>query len=220
MAEEPNHDSKIKPDVAGKPVIPPPDLARHAPAPPSPLDKLHKSTPAKPAAENPDARVNLRPTRGPSVTMDEDSSHTGIASFNSRVVAVFVDILVATGVTIGLSWILPGFAERLAQLAGLAYFITRDSLPFLGGRSVGKKAMRLKVTALDGNSLVNNWQAALIRNGVLLVPLFPLVEVFILLSRDGGPDHGRRLGDEWAKTQVKIDEKPVAAGEDETADPS
>jgi uncharacterized RDD family membrane protein YckC len=80
--------------------------------------------------------------------------------------------------------------------------ITRDSLPFLGGQSVGKKAMTIKVVTMDGQSLSGNWEKAAIRNAVLIIPFFPLVELLILLTREGKPDRGRRLGDEWAQTQV------------------
>ncbi len=90
--------------------------------------------------------------------------------------------------------------------------MTRDSLPFLGGQSVGKKAMKLKAVTLEGKSLVGNWEAALIRNGVLTIPFFVMVELYVLLSREGKPGHGFRLGDEWAKTKVIIAEDPPAAG--------
>jgi hypothetical protein len=45
----------------------------------------------------------------------------------------------------------------------MAYFVTRDSLPFLGGQSVGKKAMKLTVVTLDDKSLSGNWEPAVIR---------------------------------------------------------
>ena len=82
--------------------------------------------------------------------------------------------------------------------------MTRDSLPFLGGQSVGKKAMKLRVVTQQGASLVNNWEAALIRNAVLAIPLFGFVELIILLTREDKPERGLRLGDEWAKTKVII----------------
>jgi len=154
------------------------------------------------------AKVKLRAPGTAADPADDDSATTRMAPFNTRVLAVLIDVAVASGVTIGLSWLLPDFAGRLAQLAGMAYLVTRDSLPFLGGQSVGKKAMKLQATTLDDQSLVGNWKVALIRNGVLLIPLFPLVELFILLSRDGGADRGRRLGDEWAKTRVIVEVKP------------
>jgi len=88
--------------------------------------------------------------------------------------------------------------------------VTRDGLPFLGGQSVGKKAMKLKAVTLDDRSLAGNWEPALIRGAVLAIPLFALVELFILLSREEKPERGRRLGDEWAKTKVIVVNEPVA----------
>ena len=144
---------------------------------------------------------------------DDGSPAAGLASFNSRVTAAVIDMVVASGIAIGLAFILPGFADRLASLAGIAYLVTRDSLPFLGGQSVGKKAMKLRAVTLDGESLVGNWEAALVRNGVLAIPLFAFVELFILLTREDKPGRGRRLGDEWAKTKVIIEEtQPSADG--------
>jgi uncharacterized RDD family membrane protein YckC len=130
-------------------------------------------------------------------------------------VAVVIDLLVGLGVTIGCIWLLPGLLEWIGQLVGLAYFVTRDSLPFLNGQSVGKKAMKLKVTTLEGDSLTGNWKAALIRNGILLIPFFALVELYLLLIRENGADRGRRLGDEWAKTRVILDVKPAEPEEGE-----
>lgn len=144
---------------------------------------------------------------------DDGSPVAGLASFNSRVTAAVIDMVVASGIAIGLAFILPGFADRLAWLAAIAYLVTRDSLPFLGGQSVGKKAMKLRAVTLDGESLVGNWEAALVRNGVLAIPLFAFVELFILLTREDKPGRGRRLGDEWAKTKVIIEEtQPSADG--------
>lgn len=213
MDQDREPDAGIKPEATAKHVIPPPDLSRRPPPPPSPLDTLSKSIPpAVLPAGDPAARVNLRPVRDAALASYDESPVAGmLATFNSRVVAVVIDLLVALGVAIGLGWFLPDFA---GQLAGIAYFITRDSLPFLGGQSVGKKALRLKVTTSEGDSIVKNWQVALIRNGVLLIPFFALVEVYVLLTRDSGAARGRRLGDEWAKTRVIVEE-PAAPEEGE-----
>lgn len=215
MDDETDQDAKRKPDAANKPVIPPPDLSRRPPPPLSPLDQLPKSSPADSPSGVPPVKVSIRPEG----VSSEDADVSGIASFNSRVVAAVIDVLVATGITIGLSWFLPDFADRLAQLAGIAYFVTRDSLPFMGGQSAGKKAMRLRATTLEGDSLVKNWQAAVIRNGILLIPLFALVELYVLLSRDGAANRGRRLGDEWAKTQVIVEPEPEKSDGDTALPP-
>ena len=208
MDQEPDNATEITPENPPKPVIPPPDLSRPAPPPPSPLESLPKSPPPSVSAGNPEARVNLRDP-----LEDGGSLAKGLAPFNTRITAAAIDIIVALGITIGLTFLLPGFATKLASLTGIAYMVTRDSLSFLGGQSVGKKAMKLRAVTLDGKSLVNNWEAALIRNGVLIIPLFGLVELFILLTREDKPERGRRLGDEWAKTQVIVEIKPPAPEE-------
>jgi len=203
MDQEPDNATEITPDSPPKPVIPPPDLSRPAPPPPSPLESMPKSPPSE-AAGNPAARVNLREP----LEEGDESPAKRLAPFNTRITAAAIDIVVAMGITIGLTFILPGFASRLAWLTGIGYLLTRDSLAFLGGQSVGKKAMKIKAVTLEGKSLVNNWEAAAIRNGVLIIPLFGLVELFILLTREDKPERGRRLGDEWAKTQVILEPKP------------
>lgn len=217
MDQDPAPDTEKKPDAFPKPSIPPPDLSRRPPPPPSPMDSLPKSTPsampAMPAMPaEPAVKVKIRVAGD---AAGEELPADGLAPFNPRVVAVIIDSLVGLGVTLACIWILPGLLEWIGQLAGLAYFVTRDSLPFLGGQSVGKKAMKLKVTTLEGVSLVGNWNASLIRNGILLIPFVALVELYILLTRENGPDRGRRLGDEWAKTKVIVDVKPVEPEEAE-----
>lgn len=198
---EPEKPSELPP----RPVIPPPHLAPLPPPPPSPLDALPGSAGPPPLIPAGDvaARVKLRSGDG-----DEQPVAGGLVPFNTRALAAIIDIVVASGIAMGLSFFLPGFAEKVAWLAGAAYLVTRDSLPFLGGQSVGKKAMKIQAVTLDGTSLVGNWNAAMIRNLVLLIPLFPLVELFILLTREDKPERGLRLGDEWAKTKVIVEVKP------------
>jgi uncharacterized RDD family membrane protein YckC len=133
-----------------------------------------------------------------------------LAPFNTRMIAAIIDILISAGLYLAVIMVLPGFLGRSALLIGMAYFATRDSLPFLGGQSVGKKAMQLRAVTLEGQPLTGNWQLGLIRSGVLLIPLFGLVELFVLLTREGKPEQGRRLGDEWAKTKVIV--VPAAEG--------
>ncbi len=105
--------------------------------------------------------------------------------------------------------ILPDILNKIAWLAGMAYMIVRDSLPFLDGQSIGKKVMKIRVVTLDNQPLTKNWEKALIRNAILVIPLLNLVELAVLLMRDGQADRGRRLGDEWAKTKVVAVMPPV-----------
>jgi len=152
--------------------------------------------------------VNVRVREAAAESEPEAGS---LAPFNTRIIAALIDVAVAAGLMIAAMWILPDFAATIAWLLGIAYLVTRDSLPFLGGQSVGKKAMKLKAVTLEGKSLVGNWEPSLIRNGVLIIPPFPLIELYVLLSREGKSGHGFRLGDEWAKTKVIIAEDPPAA---------
>ena len=136
--------------------------------------------------------------------VERETQAGSLAPINSRIIAALIDLLVAFGLNMAVHLLLPPFLARILWLVGPAYMVCRDSLPFLGGQSVGKKAMKIQALTLDGKSLVNNWEPALIRNAILAIPVFPLIELFVLLTREGKPEQGRRLGDEWAKTQVVI----------------
>jgi uncharacterized RDD family membrane protein YckC len=111
------------------------------------------------------------------------------AEDGSRILAYLIDVLVTIPV-----YLIP----ILGLFLGLAYFLTRDGLPFLDGQSIGKKAMGLRAVTEDGQPLTNNWGPALIRNVVLLIPFFPIVELIVMLTNP----KKQRLGDQWAKTRV------------------
>jgi uncharacterized RDD family membrane protein YckC len=189
--------------------VPPPDLPQGPVTGGVPPVAPGDSKPvAPPSAE---VAVRIKPA-----AEGEDAAEAGaIAPFNSRVVAALIDGVIAGGLTMTALWVLPGFAERVGWLVGIAYLVTRDSLPFLGGRSVGKTAMKLRVVTLEGKDITGNWEAAIVRNAVLAIPLFAFVELFVLLSREDKPDHGRRLGDEWAKTKVVTAPDPVEENTEE-----
>jgi uncharacterized RDD family membrane protein YckC len=206
MDEEPSQPAKpdipppsIPPPSIPKPSIPPPDIK-----PPEPV-----AVPSRPPVVN----VKIREA---GEEPDDEGKPGGLAPFNTRAIAALIDVALAIGLQISALWILPDFAERIAWLVGVAYLVGRDSLPFLDGQSVGKKAMRLRVLTLEGKPVTGNWEAALIRNAILLIPVFPLIELFVLLTREGKPDQGRRLGDEWSKTKVVIAEDPAPKQEDAT----
>ncbi|MFZ4634942.1 MAG: RDD family protein [Saprospiraceae bacterium] len=113
-----------------------------------------------------------------------------VANDGNRIVAYLIDIVLTAVVSI---------IPFVGWIAGLAYMLTRDALPFLDGQSIGKKVMKLRaVSAEDDQPLTNNWGPAIIRNIVLFIPLFPVVELIVLLTND----QKLRLGDQWAKTRV------------------
>ena len=185
------------PDL-GKPVIPPPDLTPHGPETPlSPMDDVRKTPPVMP--EHSDARVNM--PHGVEIVPAQDA-----VPINSRIIAGVIDILVVIGISMTIGYILP---SSLAWITAMAYLLLRDSMPFLDGQSLGKKAMKIRAVTLDGQSLVGKWEPALIRNAVLIIPFFGLIELIILLTREGKPDQGRRLGDEWGKTKVILEQVDV-----------
>jgi uncharacterized RDD family membrane protein YckC len=85
---------------------------------------------------------------------------------------------------------------------GLIYTLAKDALPeiggFLGGQSVGKKLMNIKVVKEDtGASIVGDYGTAVVRQITLFVPFLNFVELFMVFS-----DSRKRFGDQWAKTIV------------------
>ena len=149
----------------------------------------------------------------PGSSAEDEPQGDGLAPLNSRIVAAVIDCLVASGLYLTALWLMPFMADKIGGLASIAYLITRDSLPFLGGQSIGKKAMKLRAVTRDDKPLTGNWEPALVRNGVLIIPFFGLIELFVLLTREEKPEHGMRLGDEWAKTKVIVE--PVKNPTDE-----
>ena len=184
-----------------RPSPPPPDIPRYTPPAPSfttqPVETAAAAPPPQLAP-----KLNLRVAAEPELPL---SPHGALAPFNTRVIAAAIDGVLACGLWLAVWLVSPGFfGTSLPSLVALAYLVSRDSLPFLGGQSVGKKAMHLQALTLDGESLAGNWQPGLLRNVALAIPLFAFVELFILLTREDKPEHGRRLGDEWAHTKVIV----------------
>jgi len=190
-----------EPPPPEKYVPPPPDLPK---APP----------PGEKPPTPPPVKVQIKE---PGSSAEDEPETDGLAPLNSRIVAAVIDCLVASGLYLTALWLLPFLAGKIAGLLCIAYLITRDSLPFLGGQSIGKKAMKLRAVTRDDKPLTGNWESALVRNGVLIIPFFGLIELFVLLTREEKPEHGLRLGDEWAKTKVIVEPVKNPADEEEPA---
>ena len=191
---------------------PPPDLPNGPPpAPPeSEPGTAGNGRDSDPSGDRPEAlQVRVAP-EGDDEGRDAEDVVGGEASLPNRVAATAIDFVVATGLYLGVMLLLPDYLERVSSLIWVGYVLTRDSLPFLQGQSVGKKAMGIQAVTSEGKSLMGNWQPGLVRNAVLLIPLFPLVELFVLISRQDRPDPALRLGDEWAKTKVVNAPRPEA----------
>jgi uncharacterized RDD family membrane protein YckC len=122
----------------------------------------------------------------------------GEASLGQRIGAALIDVLVASAAGYAASRLVGGLGYAIQ----VAYLLTRDSLPFLDGQSIGKKALNLRAVTESGKSLSGDWNSGLVRNISMAVPFLPLVELIIMLINNGKPGGLRRLGDQWAKTKV------------------
>ena len=123
--------------------------------------------------------------------LDQPSSSSSqtVASDGNRIIAYLIDVAVVVALA---------FVPVLGWIVGAAYLLTRDGLPFLDGQSIGKKAMKIRAVSEDGMPLTNNWGPVVIRNIVLWIPFFPLIELIVMLTNP----QKLRLGDQWAKTKV------------------
>lgn len=143
----------------------------------------------------------------------------GKADVGRRALAYFFDAIIAS---------LPSFIlfplPPLGQLLGTAYLLSRDVLLYELTRSeswrrksIGKRLVNLEVVALDGERLT--WEKSVKRNlplalGPIALWMPPvlrelltlaaaaliLIEVVLVLS----DSRGRRLGDQWAGTEVVV----------------
>jgi uncharacterized RDD family membrane protein YckC len=151
----------------------------------------------QPEEETPEAEAPVETPVSEAVTPDVEPEtlppEATPSTIGNRIIAVIIDGLIA-----GVCSIIP----VVGMLVGIAYILTRDCLPFLDGQSIGKKAMKLRaVSAETGKPLTNDWGPGIIRNIVLYIPFFSIVELIVLLNNK----QGQRLGDQWAKTKVVVD---------------
>ena len=122
------------------------------------------------------------------------------AEIGARIGAYLIDVVIAIAAAVVVGMV----SSKLGNLVTFGYLLTRDALPFLDGQSIGKKAMKIRAVTEDGKSLSGNWNPGLVRNAVMLIPFFQLVELIVLLTGKGKPNENRRLGDQWAKTKVIV----------------
>ncbi len=152
----------------------------------------------EPKHEDPTSFHQSTPSNAEPVINVATNPPTTEATLGARIGGYLIDILVV----IVISMVVGKISSSLGMLVAFAYLLLRDSLPFLQGQSLGKKVMKIKAVTEEGTSLSGNWGPGLIRNVVLLIPFFPIVELIVLISKNGKPGGLRRLGDEWGKTKV------------------
>ncbi len=199
------------PQPAGSHVPPPPDI----PQPPPPSAVVPGDPPiSKPDVPSPEearrAKVKLTDSEKAELAA---KAHGAPAPFGTRFLAALIDAFVAGGLAIIFTRV-PWVGGLLSSLAALSYLVTRDSLPFLKGQSIGKKAFGLMVVKGDGKPITEDWKSGLIRNAILLIPCAgPLIEIIVLITRDDKAGRGTRLGDDWAGTRVLIHKPEEQASE-------
>ncbi|MGE9267715.1 MAG: RDD family protein [Verrucomicrobiales bacterium] len=187
-------------------------------ATPPPKPSTGAAPPPQPAASSPPPQPSQPPAKPESADPYETTSVNAPAAmdgadatFGQRALAYLIDVAVVIGINIlcGILVVITAFvSDALASLLGsvswligVAYFATRDCLPFMDGLSIGKKAMKIRAVSEDGKPLTGNYQAGILRNVVFFIPFFVIVEAVILYTRqDKNPI--QRLGDEWFKTKV------------------
>lgn len=139
------------------------------------------------------------PSSTETTTTTEANSFSGTeADVGKRAAAALIDSLVAIAAGYAVSMI----SGSLFYPAFIGYMLTRDSLPFLDGQSIGKKVLNTRAVTETGESLSGNWNPGIIRNVPMIIPVFPLVEFILLLANKDKPGGLRRFGDQWGKTKV------------------
>ncbi|GAB4016546.1 hypothetical protein GCM10028773_10030 [Spirosoma koreense] len=118
-----------------------------------------------------------------------------------RFVAAFIDGIVGN-LAFWLLWMVSYRLSTIGYVIAIGYLLTKDALPavgdFLGGQSVGKKLMGIRVIKEStGASLLGDYGTAITRQIPLLIPLLNLVDALMVFSSDG-----KRFGDKWANTIV------------------
>jgi uncharacterized RDD family membrane protein YckC len=85
----------------------------------------------------------------------------------------------------------------------IAYFLLRDTLPLLDGRSLGKTLIGLRVVREnDYSRITDDYGTGIIRNVLFFIPLAGIIDAFMIFSQER-----KRFGDRWAKTIVVADKK-------------
>lgn len=209
MSDSPQTPEHPKPSVP-KPNIPKPNIPTPTAAK-TPAPNLTPRQPSPPVSKLESGALEKSPEPEP-VAAEAAPEHPPVPEtiLHKRLIAAVIDGLLAGAISFLLQTVLPGQAlDKIGFAVAVAYILLRDSLPFLGGQSIGKKAMAIRACTTEGSPLSNRLKTGVIRNILLIIPVMPLVELFILYSREDGPKRGLRLGDEFAGTMVRAE--PLSA---------
>lgn len=179
-----------------KKVIPKPTIRTTPPVKPpqSPLDRV------EPEEKKIEEVGEVIPEVVEAETEEALSSDGVETDLVKRGLGLLIDFLIA-GFIGGFLGLITG-SDLLQYVALGVVMLLRESVPFLDGQSVGKKVMKIRAVKEDGASLSGDWVTGAIRNLLFFSPVTAVIECFIMLSRSGNVEAGKRLGDDWAKTKV------------------
>jgi uncharacterized RDD family membrane protein YckC len=130
---------------------------------------------------------------------------TELATGGQRALAGLIDLIIANILNSVLN---ASFQIDLNLTVGIGflgsvYLLVRDALPFLDGQSIGKKIMKIRAIELKtGNSLKNNWAISALRSVSLIIPIFNIIDFFMVFSASH-----QRFGDKWGQTIVVKEEE-------------
>lgn len=142
------------------------------------------------------ASSETAPSSSPSPT---ESESLPPSLFRSRIFAALIDITIACSFFVLGLLFFPDPPRIIPFVLGALYLLTKDSLNFLNGQSIGKKLLNLQVVNRSNHSLKGNYKAGLLRN---LSWFIAPIEFAILYVREDETNRGLRLGDDWAKTHI------------------
>jgi uncharacterized RDD family membrane protein YckC len=117
-----------------------------------------------------------------------------------RLAAGIIDLIVI-GVATSTASFIP-FIYYFSNPLLIAYFLLRDTLPLLDGKSIGKNLIGLRVVReADLSKITDDYGLGIIRNVLFFVPIANIIDACMIFSKDR-----KRFGDRWAKTIVIVDE--------------
>ena len=80
------------------------------------------------------------------------------------------------------------------------YYLTRDALPMLGGQSLGKKLLGIRVLKQDSlETTRGEFGIVFLRTLPAILPILNIVDAIYIFSKSR-----QRIGDRWAKTIVVL----------------
>ncbi len=191
-------------DTTPEPNIPKPSLPKpNIPKPSIPAPNLNRGGAAPPVSAVETGAMEA-PVKKPEAKEEEETSTIEYSEtlLPQRIIAGLIDSVAAGIAASLLSSLLPDFLSILSTVLAFTYLLSKDSLPFLDGQSLGKKLMKIRAVTAEGAPLTNNFKAGALRNIFTAIPILALVEIIILHNREKAPNAGLRLGDDFAKTKV------------------